>query len=101
MDLSSVPATGRVWHKTFFKGGSRHWAEAHHVPSISKNALDPVSIPLKGAAKAPGDKPNPSEEGLKPGGTAPQGQRYIQRQDTPNLNCPSHHGWPKCVPSTG
>ena len=29
----------------------------------SKNASDPVGIPLFGAPQAPGDKPNPSEEG--------------------------------------
>ena len=39
-----------------------------HAPGISKNASDPVGIPLKGAPQAPGDKPNPSEEGLSLGG---------------------------------
>ena len=34
-----------------------------HAPGISKNASDPVGNTLKGALKAPGDKPNPSEEG--------------------------------------
>ena len=29
----------------------------------SKNASDPVGIPLFGALQAPGNKPNPSEEG--------------------------------------
>ena len=34
-----------------------------YAPAISKNAWDPVGIPLKGVPQAPGDKPNPSEEG--------------------------------------
>ena len=37
--------------------------QSPHAPGISKYALSPVGIPLKGAPQAPGDKPNPSEEG--------------------------------------
>ena len=60
--LSSVPPTGRVWHKAFLR-----WVQTQdrspHAPGISKNASNPVGIPLKGAPQVPGDKPNPSEEG--------------------------------------
>ena len=44
--LSSVPSTGRVWHKLFLR-----WARAQgrspHAPDIFKNASGPVGIPLK------------------------------------------------------
>ena len=51
------------------------WVQAQgrspHAPGISKNASDPVGIPLKGAPQAPSDKPHPLRRGLKPGVTAP------------------------------
>ena len=46
-----------------FLGWVRAQGLSPHVPSISKNASNPVGISLKGAPQAPGDKPNPSEEG--------------------------------------
>ena len=49
------PTSVRIWHKAVFKVGP--------VADSSKNASDPVGIPLFGAPQAPDDKPNPFEEG--------------------------------------
>ena len=49
------PNSVRIWHKAVFKVGP--------IAGSSKNASDPVGIPLFGAPQALGDKPNPSEEG--------------------------------------
>ena len=54
--LSALPPSGQMWHKAFFKVGP-------DVPGIPKNTMGPVGIPLKGVPQAPGNKPNPSEEG--------------------------------------
>ena len=51
--LSSVPPTGWVWHKAFFKVGPGA-GQSTHVPTISENASDPVGILLKGAPQEPG-----------------------------------------------
>ena len=67
-----------------------------HVPGISKNASDPVGIPLKETPQCRAINPK-----YKSGWTAPWGQRYIQWQDTPDLNRPSLHGRLKYVSSTG
>ena len=53
-----------------------------YATGSSKNASGQVGIPLFGAPQTPGDKPNHSEEGLKPVGTIPWGQRYIQWWNT-------------------
>ena len=51
-----------TWHKAIFKVGPIAGPKPNAAGS-SKNASDPVGIPLFGAPQAPGDKPNPSEEG--------------------------------------
>ena len=56
------PTSVRIWHKAVFKVGPIAGPKPNAVGS-SKNASDPVGIPLFGAPQAPGDKPNPSEEG--------------------------------------
>ena len=56
------PTNVRIWHKAVFKVGPVAGPKPNAIGS-SKNALDPVGIPLFGAPQAPGDKPNPSEEG--------------------------------------
>ena len=53
------PTNVRIWHKAVFKVGPVAGPKPNAIGS-SKNASDPVGIPLFGA---PGDKPNPSEEG--------------------------------------
>ena len=52
----------RIWHKAVFKVGPVAGPKPNAIGS-SKNATDPVGIPLFEAPQAPGDKPNPSEEG--------------------------------------
>ena len=52
----------RMWHKAVFKVGPVAGPKPSATGS-SKNVSDPVSISLFGAPQAPGDKPNPSEEG--------------------------------------
>ena len=56
------PTNVRIWHKAVFKVGPVAGPKPNTRGS-SKNASDPVGIPLFGAPQAPGDKPNPSEEG--------------------------------------
>ena len=56
------PTNVRIWHKAVFKVGPVAGPKPNAIGS-SKNASDPVGIPLFGAPQAPGDKPNPSEEG--------------------------------------
>ena len=56
------PTNVRIWHKAVFKVGPVAGPEPNAIGS-SKNASDPVGIPLCGAPQAAGDKPNPSEEG--------------------------------------
>ena len=56
------PTSVRMWHKAVFKVGPVAGPKPNATGS-SKNASDPVGIPLFGAPQAPGDKPNPSEEG--------------------------------------
>ena len=56
------PTNVRIWHKAVFKVGPVAGPKPNTIGS-SKNASDPVGIPLFGAPQAPGDKPNPSEEG--------------------------------------
>ena len=63
----------------------------------SKNASDPVGIPLFGAPQAPGDKPNPSEEGYSLGGR-PEARGDVSSGGThPNRLCSSQ---PQPVEST-
>ena len=56
------PTSVRMWHKAFLR-----WAlsqgQSPHASGSSKNASNPIGIPLFRAPQAPGDKPNPSEEG--------------------------------------
>ena len=70
------------------------WVQAQgrspHAPGISKNASDPVGIPLKRGASGAGRYPQPLRRGLKPGGAK---ARCISSDKT-HLNCPSHHGQP-------
>ena len=61
------PTSVRMWHKAVFKVGPVAGPKPNATGS-SKNASDPVGIPLFGAPQASGDKPNPSEEGLSLGG---------------------------------
>ena len=56
------PTNVRIWHKAVFKVGPVAGPKPNAIGS-SKNASDPVGIPLFRAPQAPGDKPNPSEEG--------------------------------------
>ena len=56
------PTSVRIWHKAVFKVGPIAGPKPNATGS-SKNASDPVGIPLFGAPQASGDKPNPSEEG--------------------------------------
>ena len=56
------PTNVRIWHKAVFTVGPVAGPKPNAIGS-SKNASDPVGIPLFGAPQAPGDKPNPSEEG--------------------------------------
>ena len=56
------PTNVRIWHKAVFKVGPVAGPKPNAIGS-SKNASDPVGIPLFVAPQAPGDKPNPSEEG--------------------------------------
>ena len=56
------PTSVRMWHKAVFKVGPIAGPKPNTTGS-SKNASGPVGIPLFGAPQAPGDKPNPSEEG--------------------------------------
>ena len=56
------PTSVWIWHKAVFKVGPIAGPKPNAAGS-SKNASDPVGIPLFGAPQAPGDKPNPSEEG--------------------------------------
>ena len=90
--LSSVPPNGRVWHKAFLR-----WVRAQgrspHVPGISKNATDPVGINLKRHLRRRAINQT-SPKRVKAWWTAPWGQRYIQWQETPDLNRPSHHSRP-------
>ena len=51
-----------MWHKAIFKLDPVAGPKPN-VTGSSKNALDPVGIPLFGAPQASSDKPNPSEEG--------------------------------------
>ena len=56
------PTSVRMWHKAVFKVGPVAGPKPNATGS-SKNASDPVGIPIFGAPQASGDKPNPSEEG--------------------------------------
>ena len=56
------PTSVRMWHKAVFKVGPVAGPKPNATGS-SKNASDPVGIPLFWAPQASGDKPNPSEEG--------------------------------------
>ena len=56
------PTSVRMWHKAVFKVGPVAGPKPNATGS-SKNASDPVGIPLFGAPQATGDKPKPSEEG--------------------------------------
>ena len=56
------PTSVRIWHKAVFKVRPIAGPKPNAAGS-SKNASDLVGIPLFGAPQAPGDKPNPSEEG--------------------------------------
>ena len=56
------PTNVQIWHKAVFKVGPVAGPKPNAIGS-SKNASDPVGIPLFGAPQAPGNKPNPSEEG--------------------------------------
>ena len=51
-----------MWHKTVFRVGPVAGPKPNTIGS-SKNASGPVGVSLFGAAQAPDDKPNPSEEG--------------------------------------
>ena len=53
--LSYVPLTGQVWYKVFFRR-VRTQGHSPDMLSISKNASDPIGIPLKGAPQVPGYK---------------------------------------------
>ena len=59
-----------MWHKAVFKVGPVAGPKPNATGS-TKNASDPVGIPLFGVPQASGDKPNPSEEGLSLGGRPP------------------------------
>ena len=50
-----------MWHKAAFKVGPVAGPKPN-VTGSSKNASDPVGIPLFGAPQASGDKPSPYEE---------------------------------------
>ena len=66
MHVSAVfilcPTSVWMWHKAIFKVGLVAGPKPNMTGS-SKNASDPVGIPLFGVPQVPGDKPNPSEEG--------------------------------------
>ena len=86
--LSSVPPTGRVWHKAFL-GGSWCRAIAHTRPAAPK------------MPQAPGDKPNPSDEG-KAWGDGPLRLEVCQEMwHTRPDPCRRRQSRLKCVPSTG
>ena len=77
-----------MWHKAVFKVGPVVGPRPNATGS-SKNASDLVGIPLFGATQAPGDKPNPSEEGLSlRGGRPPEARGDVTRGGThPNELC--------------
>ena len=81
------PTSVRMWHKAVFKVGPVAGPRPNATGS-SKNASDPVSIPLFGAPQASGDKPNPSEEGLSLGGRPPEARGDVSSGGThPNELC--------------
>ena len=83
------PTNVRIWHKAVFKVGPVAGPKPNTRGS-SKNASDPVGIPLFGAPQAPGDKPNPSEEGLSLGGRPPEARGDVSSGGThPNRLCSS------------
>ena len=83
------PTNVRIWHKAVFKVGPVAGPKPNTRGS-SKNASDPVGIPLFGAPQAPGDKPNPSEEGKSLGGRPPEARGDISSGEThPNRLCSS------------
>ena len=76
-----------MWHKVVFKVGPVAGPKPNATGS-SKNASDLVGIPLFGAPQAPGDKPNPSEEGLSLGGRPPEARGDVSSGGThPNELC--------------
>ena len=81
------PTSVRMWHKAVFKVGPVAGLKPN-VTGSSKNASDPVSIPLFGAPQALGDKPNPSKEGLSLGGRPPEARGDVSSGGThPNELC--------------
>ena len=59
-----------------------------HTSGSSKNASDPIDIPLFRAPQAPGDKPNPSKEGKTLGGRPPEARGVVSSGWThPNKPC--------------
>ena len=75
------PTSVRIWHKAVFKVGTVAGPKPNAIGS-SKNASDPVGIPLFGAPEAPGDKPNPSEEGYSLGRRAPDARGDVSSGGT-------------------
>ena len=84
-----TPTSVRIWHKAVFKVGPVAGPKPNAIGS-SKNASDPVGIPLFGAPQVPGDKPNPSEEGYSLGGRPPEARGDVSSGGThPNRLCSS------------
>ena len=78
-----------------FLGWGQAQGRSLHAPGISKIASDPVGIPLKkGRHRRRAINPTPPKRVKAWGDGPPWGQRYIQWQDTSDLNRPSHYGRP-------
>ena len=60
--LSYAPPVFEYGTSAFFRW-FRSQNRSSHATGRSKNASGPGCIPFLGAPQAPGDKPNPSEEG--------------------------------------
>ena len=70
------PTNVRIWHKAVFKVGPVAGPKPNAIGS-SKNASDPVGIPLFGAPQAPGDKPNHRERPTTGHKRAPKSALYL------------------------